>query len=161
MATLVVAGLSGGSLEQPSPSDRFQARRHLERLRASDEPAALLHSWMRSRQLRVVDVGANPADIPDIASDTRAIPSGISDLRAGLSAVREFEGYIAEADLEEFLRDNLLVPSESPNVRLHVVVGPTDAPIPLGLILADLADWNRPREDGRVFELLKGAEWSR
>lgn len=160
MAALVVAGLSGGSLGQLSPSDRFHVHRHLERLRASAEPAALLHSWMRSRQLHVVDVGANPADILEIAADKRAIPSGISDSRAGLSAAREFEGYIAEADLDAFLRDNLLVLTESPNVRLHVVNGPIAAPIPLGLVLADLADWNRPREDGRVFELIRDVEWS-
>lgn len=87
--------------------------------------------------------------------------SGISDPRAGLSAAGEFEGYIEAADLDEFLRDNLLVESASPNIRLRVVAKRPPEPVGLGLVIADLVDWNRPREDGRALELMKGVEWRR
>ncbi|RFA13401.1 hypothetical protein B7R22_12030 [Subtercola boreus] len=131
----------------------------IARLKGSENPAELLHSWMNERQLSVVDVSANPADLAEIARDRRLALSGISDERGGLSSMHELEGYVSEPQRERFIQDNLLVPSETPNVRLHIVDDLPTAPIPLGLVLADLADWNRPREDARIIELLKGVEW--
>jgi len=124
-------------------------------------PAALLSSWMKSRQLRVENLSANPADLGEIARDERMVASGISDERSGMSSARELEGYVTVSSLESFTRENLLVASDSPNVRLHVVEDLPSRPIPLGLVLADLADWNRPREHGRISELLGGVKWSR
>lgn len=161
MASILIDAISGHPLELLNAQDRFFAASYLDRLRGAEDPARLIHSWMKSRQLRVVNVAANPADLSDVARDDRVVASGISDERSEMSAAREFEGYVAAADLDAFLRNNLLVESESPNVRLHVVDERPPRPIPLGLVLADLADWNRPREDGRVVELLRGAAWSR
>lgn len=161
MTRVLIDAISGHSLDLLEPQDRFFAVKYLERLGAANKPADLLHSWMKLRQLKVVNVAANPADLSDIARDERVIASGISDERSEISTTREFEGYVAAADLEAFLRGNLLVESESPNVRLHVVDERPQRPIPLGLVLADLADWNRPREDGRIVKLLKEVEWSR
>lgn len=161
MAGILMDAISGRDLASLNAQDRFFAAGYLDRLGSAEEPARLLHSWMKSRQLRVVNVAANPADLGDIARDDRVVASGISDERSEMSAAREFEGYVAAADLDGFLRDNLLVESDSPNVRLHVVDERPARPAPLGLVLADLADWNRPREDGRVIELLKELSWSR
>lgn len=161
MAGILIDSISGQSLSGLEPEQRYFAAKYLDRLHNSDDPAGLLHSWMRSRQSRVVNVSANPADLADIVRDRRVVASGISDDRSGLSAVREFEGYISEAGVDRFLSDNLLVQSDTPNVRLHVVAELPPNPVPLGLVLADLADWNRPREDGRIVELLRGVEWSR
>jgi hypothetical protein len=161
MASILIDAISGRDLASLNAQDRFFAAGYLDRLGSAEEPARLLHSWMKSRQLRVVNVAANPSDLGVIARDERAVASGISDERSGMSAAREFEGYLAAAELDGFLRDNLLVESDSPNVRLHVVGERPAGPAPLGLVLADLADWNRPREDGRVIELLKGLSWSR
>ena len=161
MASILIDVISGHPLELLNAQDRFFAASYLDRLRGAEDPARLIHSWMKSRQLRVVNVAANPADLSDVARDDRVVASGISDERSEMSAAREFEGYVAAADLDAFLRNNLLVESESPNVRLHVVDERPPRPIPLGLVLADLADWNRPREDGRVVELLRGTAWSR
>ncbi|MFC5503124.1 helix-turn-helix domain-containing protein [Lysinimonas soli] len=159
MAELIIHAMSGDVPERLDPQERFFLGKYVDRLRRDESPLELLHSWLRSRQIRVVDVGANPADIPEIAADRRAVASGISDPRAGMSAAREFEGYIEAADLERFLRDNLLVESASLNVRLHVVGRKPADPVPLGLIIADLADWNRPREDGRALDLMRGVSW--
>ena len=161
MAAVLLGALSGSPMGSLNAQDRFFAAGYLDRLRAAEDPARLLHSWMRSRQLRMVNVAANPADLSDIARDERVVRSGISDERSEMSAASEFEGYVAAADLEAFLRDNLLVESDAPNVRLHVVDERPARPAPLGLVISDLADWNRPREDGRVIELLKGLLWSR
>lgn len=161
MVHALVQALSGVAGAEFTSEDRFHVVRYIKRLQTSGEPSVLLHSWMRSRQLRVVNVAANPADLVHLASDERVVPSGISDERAGLSAASEFEGYVAESEVDSILRQNLLVGSDAPNVRLHVVHDLPTRPIPLGLVLADLADWNRPREDGRVLELIAGVRWNR
>lgn len=159
MIDALVGALSGRPLAGLSSEERHFTSKYLERLRGADDPARLLHSWMRSRQRGLVEVAANPADLAEIARDPRLVPSGISDERSRLSAVRELEGYIASDDLPALLRDNLLIESDAPNVRLHVVEKLPDRPLPLGLLLADLADWNGPREDARVIELLRGIRW--
>lgn len=160
MARLLIAAMSSEPAELDS-QERYFLGRYVERLRSDPSPIGLLHSWLRSRQIRVVDVAANPADIADVSSDRRAIASGISDARAGLSAVREFEGYVAASALDGFLRDNLLIESDAPNVHLHVVEQLPAAPIAVGFVIADLIDWNRPREDGRARELLEAVQWPR
>ncbi|MFE4951639.1 hypothetical protein ACFQ9V_16195 [Leifsonia sp. NPDC056665] len=160
MARLLIAALSGEQVELDAQERHFLGR-YVKRLRSDPSPLGLLHSWLRSRQIRMVDMAANPADIAEISSDRRVVASGISDARAGLSAAREFEGYVAAPALGGFLRDNLLLESDAPNVRVHVVEQLPLAPIPLGFVLADLIDWNRPREDGRARELLGAVQWPR
>jgi hypothetical protein len=158
MARLLIGAMSDEHIELAS-QERFFLRRYVERIRHEDSPLRLLHSWLRSRQIRAVDVAANPADIAEISADRRVIASGISDSRAGLSAAREFEGYVEASNLDRFLRGNLLLDSDAPNVRLHVVERLPDAPLPLGFVIADLIEWNRPREDGRAIELLGEIAW--
>jgi len=160
MARLLIAAMSSEQV-QLDAQERYFLDRYIERLRNEASPLSLLHSWLRSRQVRVVDVAANPVDIAEISSDDRVVASGISDARGGLSAVRELEGYVAASALEGFLRDNLLLESDAPNIRLHVVEQLPAAPISLGFVIADLIDWNRPREDGRALELLEGVPWLR
>jgi hypothetical protein len=160
MAHLLIGAMSSEELELDA-QERYFLDRYIERVRSESSPASLLRSWLRSRQLRVVDVAANPADIAEISSDVRVVASGISDERAGISSAREFEGYVAASALDGFLRDNLLLDSDAPNIRLHVVEHLPAAPIPLGFVIADLIDWNRPREDGRARELMAGVQWRR
>jgi hypothetical protein len=160
MARLLIGAMSGEEKELDS-QERFFLDRYSERIQREESPLRLLHSWLRSRQIRALEVAANPADISEISSDNRVIESGISDSRAGLSAAREFEAYVEASDLDGFLLDNLLVDSDAPNVRLHVVEQLPEAPIPLGFVIADLIDWNRPREDGRAIQLLKDVRWPR
>jgi len=160
MARLLIAAMSSEQV-QLDAQERYFLDRYIERLRNEASPLSLLHSWLRSRQVRVVDVAANPVEIAEISSDDRVVASGISDARGGLSAARELEGYVAASALEGFLRDNLLLESDAPNIRLHVVEQLPAAPISLGFVIADLIDWNRPREDGRALELLEGVPWLR
>jgi hypothetical protein len=137
--------------------ERFFVGKHLNELRRAGDPLRLLYGWLRTRQFRVVDVAANPADLLAFRVDVRVVPSGTSDARAGLSSSGEFEGYVQADDLDGLLRDCLLVSSATTNVRLHVVTNSPSRPAPVGLVIADLVDWNRPREDGRALDLLKTA----
>jgi hypothetical protein len=141
--------------------ERYFVDRYRGRIADSEDPPRLLHSWLRSRQIRVVNLAGNQSDLPGLVDDELVLPSGISDERAGLSSASEFEGYVGSDDLDEFVRRNLLVPSSSPNVRIHVVDMLPSRPAQLGLVIADLADWNGPREDGRVVELLRSIQWRR
>lgn len=160
MADLLIAAMSHED-QGLDAQERYFVDRYRRRVAESEDPPRLLHSWLRSRQIRVVNLAGNRSDIPGLADDEFVVPSGISDERAGLSSASEFEGYVDSGDLNEFVRRNLLVPSSSPNVRIHVVDKLPSRPAQLGLVIADLADWNGPREDGRVVELLRSIEWHR
>jgi len=161
VAHALIAELSGREPLPLSPKEQSRQRERLAALHGSEDPSALLSTWLHARHKRVVRLAANPSDLGDIAADPRAVVSGVSDSRAHLSSKRELEVYVAERDLASFVRENLLVQSASPNVQIHVVDEPIPRPAPLGLVLADLADWNSPREDGRVIELLKDSVWNR
>jgi excisionase family DNA binding protein len=120
-------------------------------------PALLLRSWL-TRRARLVRLATPPADIEDLIADPRVIPSGISDPRSGLSAGRELEGYVRPADVGPLMFEYLMAEVGAANVWLHVAERPLSRPAPLGLVIADLADHDGPREDARVIELLKVIE---
>lgn len=140
----------------PHISDRELARlqgKH-RMLMASLQPAAVLRSWLRSRAgLR--NLAISPAEAGELLNDPRLIPSGISDPRSEMSAGREAEGYVQPGDVGQLAADHLMAPVSPPNVWLHVVDRVLQRPAPLGLVIADLADHDRAREDARVRQLLR------
>ena len=75
-----------------------------------------------------------------------------------MSAGREAEGYVRPRDVEQLMADHLMAAVNPANVWLHIVDRPLARPVPLGLVIADLADHDRAREDARVIELLGSAE---
>lgn len=136
-------------------SDREVARLRSKHrvLLASPQPAALLRSWLRSRaELRRLAI--SPAEADDVLNDPRLVPSGISDPRSGMSAGREVEGYVQSGDVDQLVADHLMAPTSPANVWLHVVDRSLPSPVPLGLLIADLADQDGAREDARVGQLL-------
>jgi hypothetical protein len=139
----------------PRELSRLEDKRRL--LVTHRAPALLLRSWL-TRRARLVRRAAPPADIEDLVADSRVIPSGISDPRSGLSAGREFEGYVRPADVGPLMFEYLMSEDGAANVCLHVADRPLPRPAPLGLVIADLADQDGPREDARVIELLKVIE---
>ena len=96
------------------------------------------------------------ADVADLLEDSRLMPSGIADPRAGISASGVVEGYVSPAAVDDLIRDYLLVESERPNVWLHVADIPSDASgrVPLGFVIADLLDHGGPRERSQAANLL-------
>jgi excisionase family DNA binding protein len=153
MAWWLIGMLSGDVRPSDArPTEVTRLREKLSRLRADDEPAKLLRSWLASRaERRAYSVA--PADLPELRNDARLVVSGISDGRAGLSSAAELEGYVDPAELDALVLEYLLSEVGRPNVflHLHALDGPQ---APLGVVLADLADHNSPREDGRLADLL-------
>ena len=91
--------------------------------------------------------------------DPRLVPSGISDGRSSLSSGHEAEGYVHPRDVGDLKAKYLMIDMEPTNVWLHVVERPIPRPAPLGLVLADLARHDGPREDMRVRQMLHGDQW--
>ncbi len=150
MAWAFIGLLSGGAMDPDlDPAETSRLREVAEH----EDPARLLSSWLHSR-CPVAKFAVGRDDGPRFAADARFVPSGISDPRARLSSSGEFEGYVKGNDLAALTRDFLLVPSSQTNVLLHVVDHAIGSPAPLGLVIADLADRNSPREDAQVARLL-------
>lgn len=148
----MLSGDAGDLAVSPRESSRLEEKRRL--LVTHRAPALLLRSWL-ARRAEVVRLAAPPADIADLIADARVTRSGISDPRSGLSAGREVEGYVRPADVGPLMVEYLMADVGAANVWLHVVDRPLPRPAPLGLVIADLADHDGPREDARVVELLQ------
>lgn len=159
MAWALIALLSGESPHAELPAVRAdRLRKNLDRLLdAGEEAPALLSSWLRHRGERL-SFRAQPADVADLLADPRVLPSGVSDPRSGLASRDAAEVWLRDFfQLADLQADYLLLPDPKGNVVLHR--GGLDPGLdraPLGLVIADLADWNGPREDGRVIDLLAG-----
>lgn len=139
----------------PDVSDRELARlegKHRSLL-ASPRPAVLLRSWLRSRA-QLLRLAVSSSDVEELLEDPRLVPSGISDAQSEMSAGREAEAYVRPGDVEQLMADHLMAAVIPANVWLHVVDRPIARPVPIGLVIADLADHDRAREDARVVELL-------
>lgn len=139
-------------------SDRERARLEAKHrtLLASPRPAALLRSWLRSRA-QLLRLAVSPSEVDGLLQDPRLVPSGISDARSEMSAGREAEAYVRPGDLEQLMADHLMAAVNPANVWLYVIDRALARPAPLGLVIADLADHDRAREDARVEELLRVA----
>jgi excisionase family DNA binding protein len=153
IAWAFIALLSGEAV--PDVSDRELARLEgkCRSLLEYSQPAVLLRSWLRSRA-GLMRLAVSPSDVEELLQDSRLIPSGISDARSEMSAGREAEAYVRPDDVERLLVDHLMAEVRPANVWLHIVDRQLERPAPLGLVIADLADHDRAREDARIKELL-------
>lgn len=156
MAWALVVLSDGGKPDWVEPRESYRLRRALERLAADDEPEMLLRSWLASRAERRQ---LSAADVSGLRSDARVVLSGLSDARAGLSAAGDVEGYVQAGDADAVIRDHLLIDAgPSADVVLHVSPLLPEVPVPLLLVIADLADHDGPRELARARELI--GDWS-
>jgi hypothetical protein len=62
------------------------------------------------------------------------------------------------SDVDNVMADHLIAAVNPAKVWLHNVDRPLARPAPIGLVVADLTDHDRAREDARVIELLGDAE---
>ncbi|WP_019876597.1 helix-turn-helix domain-containing protein [Sporichthya polymorpha] len=149
----LLAGGVGEGVSQPEQS-RLRKKRSLL-LEASD-PASLLRSWLPARA-EVRRYSAADADLPALREDARIALSGVSDMRSGMAAAGVVEGYVGDDEVDNLVADFLLSERGEPNVILHVLQEdrPVAAPVPLPLLLADLADHDGPRERAAVARLLR------
>jgi hypothetical protein len=153
MAWGLVDVVSGIREPHVAPSEKYRLSKLADRLHSASEPADLLRSWMKLRAQRL-PVACAPADLADLAADSRVRASGIADVRAGMSAAGELEGYIEKEHWNAIRKEFLLIPSARPNVFVHVVEGDLVGDLDPFLIAADLAEHNGPREDAQVRHLL-------
>lgn len=155
MAWALISALGGDQpVDNLSPIQWSRLRKYRDRLAHSECPAALLSSWLRQRGERLVYRAAD-ADVNDLGNDPRLMPSGISDPRAGISSGDSVEVWLRDVmSLDGVVSDYLLLPDQKGQVVIHRGREHREPQPPLGLVIADLADWNGPREDGRVAELL-------
>ena len=156
MAWSLIALLGGDEpVDELSPVQWSRLREYRNRvLHAGSDAPAMLSSWLRHRGERVV-YRASPEDLADLAKDARLLPSGVSDSRAGISAAGTIEAWLRHfMSLEQLVGEYLLLPDPKGQVVLHRGREHGEDRAPLGMIIADLADWNGPREDARVVELL-------
>lgn len=160
VATALLDLLSGKESSGLSPSEAWRLRGRRDQLFTDPAPAPLLRAWLRARP-RPLLLAAASTDLRDLAADPRVVASGISDQRAGILAMDQLEGWIAQHDLDEVRQEFLLVESDAPNVVLHVADEAVSDPVPLGWSIADLAQHRGPREEAEVARLLQVARESR
>lgn len=148
--------LAGGKGEGVSQPEQSRLRGKRRQLFASPIPAVLLRSWLPARA-EVQRYSAAAADLPALRGDARLVLSGISDPRSGMAAASVVEGYVAAEHVDDLVKDYLLSRRGEANVIFRV---PDDAgriprPVPLPVVLADLADHDGPRESAAVERLLR------
>ena len=136
------------------PSERSRIKDYFAELKSNDNPAALLASWLKAFR-SVHKLHLNPNDFNTLRAERKIVASGVSDKRTGLSQSDFFEGYVESKDLKEIKRKYLLVESDNFNVILRTSPIKLTKLIPFGLVLADLADHNQPREDKQVKALVR------
>lgn len=149
----LLAVLSGEASEGLSASERLRLRRYRSDLVQSPDPDRILAAWVRAAAPQRLQVAAR--DLPDLAADDRIVKTGFSDPRAEIAAAGQLEARVARADIGALRREYLLRPAEQPNVLLHVSDEKPPSPLPLGLLLVDLAGHDGVRERSRVVELLR------
>jgi hypothetical protein len=97
------------------------------------------------------------SDLGDLSADPRVLLSGVSDPRSGISAAQEVELYVEAQHVQALAKEFLFSDKMAPNVTVHVARRPFLhlRETPIGLVIADLADWDRPREDQQATALLR------
>jgi excisionase family DNA binding protein len=148
--------LAGGRAESVSQPERSRLRRKQEQLiSAGADGPALMRSWLR-RRAAPLWLSVASSDLEDLKADERVVPSGVSDPRSGVSAADLVEGYVDRRDLAAVQSDFLLSAKGSHNVLFHVVDGPVpSSPVPLPVLIADLADHDGPRENAAAAALIR------
>ena len=150
----LLVGPDRQSAEWLRSDEAYRIRTRVDQLRSAPDALAVLRSWLPSRS-EVRHLQAQ--DVQGLLADERAVASGVSDPRSGVSAASFAEVYVHADEAEELVLDHLLVsvPRARANVRLHVAPIVPPSPVPALLVIADLADADGPREEGRARELLR------
>lgn len=99
-----------------------------------------------------IELRAHPSDLSRIASEPAVVRGGISAASGheiGLVAPGAIELYVDRRRSDALVRRYSLVPSEDPNVILHVVDLPAALEgrevMPLGVVIVDLLESGEPR----------------
>ena len=148
--------LAGGRAESVSQPERSRLQRKQEQLVSSvDDGPALVRSWLRRRAMPLW-LSAPTSDLEDLRQDNRLVLSGVSDARSGISAAEVVEAYVNRRNLAAVQSEYLLSLRGRHNVLLHVMDVPMPSdPVPLPVLIADLADHDGPRESAAAAALIR------
>jgi hypothetical protein len=135
--------------------ERSRLRRRVERLHDDPNAAHLLATWLAAR---ADPVNMSAPEPEALYADPDLVPSGVSDPRSGMVGGHGAEFYAQPDSLPGVIRRHLLVPDPNGQVLLRQSPVHLEAPVPILLVAADLADRGRPREMRRAAELI--ADWA-
>jgi excisionase family DNA binding protein len=131
--------------------DRVRRWKVVHAQAASDLPTLVARTARRAER---IERRAHPSDVPRIAAEPGVVRSGVSavaDHGIGLVAPGVVELYVDRPRAADLLRRYALIPSDEPNVILHVVDLPAalrDRDVmPLGVVIVDLLDSGEPRAE--------------
>lgn len=134
---------SGGNPINLSDSERSRLRSRWRSMLHSADPVQAISSALARRASR--SRWSSP-DLEGVRADPRFVPSGISDHRAGISVESLAEGYVLDAEFDDFVADHLLVPARgAESVILHRAPVQVKEPVPWLLVAADLAEGDARR----------------
>lgn len=141
-----------------SASERIRTEGRVAALRALPTAWEQLVLWTRAVHRPPMEFDVARSDLEDLRRDPRLVAGGISDQRVGISDAGLVEAHVLCTDLDDVRTEYLLVPPSGPaNVVLHVDDEPVSEPLPLGVLLTELAHHDGARERAKVGELLRAA----
>lgn len=107
-----------------------------------------------ARRAERVERRAHPSDLARLATESGVVRGGLSaltDYGIDLVAPGVVELYVERARLGDLVRDYTLMPSDEPNVILHIVDLPAalhDREVmPIGVVIVDLVESGEPRAE--------------
>lgn len=137
------------SSERAAWLDRVARWKALHSQAAADLDLLVARSRRRAER---IEWRAHPSDLPRILSEAGVVRSGISAARdhgIDLVAPGTIEVYVDRRRLQDLVQRYSLVPSEEPNVIIHVVGIPealgNREVMPLGVTIIDLLESGEPR----------------
>lgn len=143
MREALAAELCGVRQSEPlSGNEQFRLRKHLTRLE-HDNGAQLFADLFAGRG-RLHRYRVHPEDIRDLREDERILLSGISHGDSNLAAEDFVEGYVRQENLNGLMRNYLLEADPVGQVKLRI--GEVLPELLSAYSVADLADWESPRE---------------
>jgi excisionase family DNA binding protein len=148
----LLSGMPWG--ENLQSNEKLRLQDYLAELKSRENPAALIAAWLKGYRIEH-RLQINPKDLAALGTENKIVASGVSDKRSTFAQSNLFEGYVEKKNLNEIKRKFLMVESSNFNVLLRTSPIKLQKPIPLGLLLADLADHNQPREDKQVKTLVR------
>lgn len=148
----LLSGMPWG--ENLQSNEKLRLQDYLAELKSNENPAALIAAWLKGYRIEH-RLQINPKDLAALGTENKIVASGVSDKRSTFAQANLFEGYVEKKNLNEIKRKFLMVESSNFNVLLRTSPIKLQKPIPLGLLLADLADHNQPREDKQVKTLVR------
>ena len=159
-AWCLLALASGDEVEGVRAEERYRLRKRLARLRDVEDKALVVRSWLARRADRSE---YEASDAAAVERDERAMRSGLSDARSGLTRSNEAEVYVLANHARAFERDHALfrVQRGMGNIVVHVVADDLASMMRPSALLtaADLSERSDERSLSRAALIIGDERW--